>query len=239
MSLGTPYEIGTNTVGSNFGQGITVTTATSPGDTILVTCSNSSTGGATVSSITDSASNTYTRVTASPALPITTDEFADLWISTTGGQLTTADTISVTWSTSNGNKTHVAVGCPGVAAAVPVDQAVDAPHATGTNPTVTSGTLAQATEMAIGICINATGAGVPTGLGSFTQLAQKQSGTAPYTTVAYYPTTSVTAVTWDVTITSAVAAMILVLLLPAGAAAGPAAARPHVASQAVNRAAYF
>jgi hypothetical protein len=229
VAFGTPYLIGTNTPASATSEPVPVTGATTLGDVILVVLGNTSSSGATVSSISDDgtgggAANSYARI----GTAVTTHEFGDVWICYSTRALTTSNTITVMWSATSGTKNCMAVGISGVASSAAVDQDVTSNQGSGTGPTVTSGTLSQATEMAIGIINNATGGGAPSGLGSFAQVAQQHTGSNAYTTVAYLDTAATTAVTWSATIVTATACMILVTLLPAAAAAASLPAQPLV-----------
>jgi hypothetical protein len=218
MAFGTPYSIGHNTAGTPATQTIVVGTGTTAGDAIIVLCGNSSAAGATISSVTDSKSNTYNPATTASV----TVEFGHVWVALNTTALTTSDTITVTYSTTTGQKGCIAVGCSGVATSSAVDQNNSA-HGSSTAPSVTSGTLAQATEMAIGVIFAASGSGVPTSP-PLTQIVTFQSGSSPQITAYYQATASTTAVTCSGTITSANWCAQIITLLPA--AAGGASATP-------------
>jgi hypothetical protein len=214
LAFGTPYLIGHNTPSTGTSQTIAVGTATTAGDAIIVATGNSSTS-TTVTSVTDSKSNTYTAAIAA----VTSSEFGHEWIALNTTALTTSDTITITYSTTTGQKGCVAIGCSGVATSSAIDQAVSA-HATSSSPSATTGTLSQATEMAIGVIFNKSTGGAPTGLGSFTSITQFQSGSSPEVTVAYLATSATTAVTFSGTITSDNWCDIVITLLPASGGAG-------------------
>lgn len=217
MGFGTPYLIGSNTPGAAATQTITVSTGTTAGDCIIVGLGNTSAAGATVSSVTDSKSNTYTRIGTAN----TTQEFGDWFIASGTTALTTSDTITVNWSSTSGTKNCLAIGASGVLAASPVDQNPAWFHSgLTTNPTVTSGTLAQAVELAIGIVNNANGGGAPSAFGSFTQVAQLHTSTNSFTTLCSMVTASTAAVTFSCTTLNAAASITLVTLLPAASVAG-------------------
>jgi len=229
MAFGTPYLIGTTgTASSAASQPVSVGTGTSAGDCIIVACGNSSAAGATISGVADSAGNVYVAADAASS----SNEFGQIWISYYGsggagtptGALTTSNTITVTYSGTSGIKNVVAAGVSGVATSNAVDQAPTPGHGTSAAPTVTSGTLAQAAELAIGVICNASAGGVPSGLGSFTPVESYQNGSSPEVTVAYLDTASTAAVTFSGTITSANWACLLITLagLPASAQAAPA-----------------
>jgi len=243
VGFGTPYLIGHSTAGSGQTQTITAGTATSPGDAIIVAHSSSSTSGATISSMSDSAGNSYSRII--PAAN-TTNEFGDLWAALpqnnggTTAALTTSNTITVNWSTSTGEKLSVAAGVPGVNVTSAVDQDPAPGHGTSTSPTVSTSTLAQSTEMAIGV-LNNPDTDAPSSV-NLTQLTQQQSATSPYVTICYEQTSSTTAVTFGGTLPASLnwCAMLVTLLpaAPAVTAAAPAQVpppRPRGSSRAVIR----
>jgi hypothetical protein len=227
VTFGTPYLIGHNTPGTPATQTITVTTATAPGDAIVVACGNSSAAGATISSVSDSKGNSYTAAIAA----VTATEFGQPW--TSGGQnaLTTSDTITVTYSTTTGVKGAMAAGVPG-ANGTAVDQAGSG-HASSTAPSATTaGTLSVAEEMAIGIIFNNSAGGVPSGLGSFTSAGSFQSGSSPEMTIAYQQVSATSAVTFSGTISPSNTWSAFVLTLVASG-------RLVAVSQAVSRAAVY
>src|ERR1700691_5122716 len=118
MAFGTPYLIGTTGAASTAtSQSIVIATGTTAGDIILVATGNSSSSGATVTGVTDSHSNVYLpSLTASVS-----NEFGQVWIAAYGScgpgtnttALTTANTITVTYSATSGEKVCIAVGVTG------------------------------------------------------------------------------------------------------------------------------
>jgi hypothetical protein len=225
VGFGTPYLIGTSTPGTAQTETINVSTATGRGDAIVVACANSSSAGAAVSGVADSKGNVYTAAIAA----VSSNEFGQPY--TSGGQnaLTTSDTITATYSTTTGEKLLMAVGVPGACGAA-VDQAASA-HGTSMSPSVTSGALAIAEEMAIGIILNALAGGAPSDLGSFTLIDSFQSGSSPEATMAYLQVSATTAVTFSGTITSTTWCAFVLTMTASG--------RLAVASQAVNRASFY
>jgi hypothetical protein len=220
MAFGTPYSIGHNTAGTAAVQTIVVATGTTAGDAIIVCTGNSSTS-VTITSVTDSKSNSYAAATTAS----TSFEFGQIWLALNTTALTTSDTITVTYSTTTGNKGCIAVGCSGVVTSSAVDQAPTPAHAGSTAPTVTTGTLAQATEMAIGCIFSAVGGGVPSAP-SLTQIVNFQSGSSPEVTAYYQATVATTAVTCSATLgASSNWCAAIITLLPA--AGGGAAATPQ------------
>ena len=211
MAFGTPYYIGSNTPGTAEAQTITVGTGTTAGDAIIVLtgCSNTS---VTISSVTDSKSNTYTAAISA----VVTEEFGQVWISPDSTALTTSDTITVNYSSTSGEKLAVAVGASGVAASSEVDSAKASAEGGTASPSVTSGTLAHASELAIGVIFSKDTSGTPSGFGSFTLTTSQQSGTSPYVTVCYLVTSSTAAVTFSGTITAANWAAFIIPLLSGG-----------------------
>lgn len=199
MSFGTPYLIGPSTVGTGVTQTITPVTATAAGDAIIVACGCSSTSVA-VSSVTDSKSNSYAAATGA----VTSYEFGQVWIATGTTALGTSDTITVTYSTTSGEKLAVAVGASGVASSSAVDTgAVASAESNTATPSVTSGTMATSSELVIGVLACKDTSGVPVVASPFTQVTEQQSGSSPYITVAYLDASSTAAVTFSASITAA------------------------------------
>jgi hypothetical protein len=223
VALGTPYYIGRSTAGSGTSQTITVSTATTAGDTIIVAHSSSSSTGATISAMSDSAGNTYTRIISAASTAV---EFGDLWAalpqnnSGTTAALSTSATISITWSATSGEKLSVAIGVSGVATASAVDQAPAAAHGTSTSASVSTGALAQGGELAIGFLLNQDTA-APSSV-AWTQLTQQQSSTSPYVTVCWEDPAGTTALTFTGSFASSLnwCAMV-VTLVPAVLAQAP------------------
>ena len=224
--FGQPFLAGHSPGNAAATQVITITTPTQAGDAILIALANSSSAGATVSSITDSAGNTYSRVI--PAAGVTS-EFGDLWAAFGTTALSAGQSVTVTWSTATGAKMCVAIAVPGVAGP---DQAPTVTHGTSTTPSITSGTLLAADELVIGVLNNSLAdAPLPTlnGAQGISRVVQAQAGTSPYVTVCYAQTSSTAAVTYSAKIAaSATWCAMMVTLQPAAVfppQTGPARAR--------------
>jgi hypothetical protein len=234
MRFGTPYLIGASTVGSGTAQTIVVSTATSPGDAIIVAHSNSSSGGAAITSMSDTPGNSYSRII--PAAN-TTNEFGDMFAAIpqnnngTTKPLAVSSTIAIGWSTTSGEKLSVAIGVAGVNVTQAVDQDPAPGHGTSEAPTVSTGTLAQPYELAIGVLNNADTA-APSSV-AFTQLTQQQGSTSPYVTICYEITGSAADVTFSGTFGSSLnwCAMLVTFL--------PSTARNLIAGQAVPRSYFY
>ena len=189
-----PYLIGTADSNANSATlTIAVATATAAGDAIVVAAANS--GTTAVSGVTDSKGNTYTSET-STASQISTS----VWVAngpTTA--LTTSDTITVTYAATNTNvKAAVAGGVTGYSA---VD-VTPAPASNGgsINPSIASGTLAQAAEVIWFIFANGNGGGSPTGFTNCTSLGTASGNSAEFLTLAYDVVSATTSVTGSCTI---------------------------------------
>ncbi len=215
--MANPYLIGTNTPATGTSQAVPVATGTGTGDTVIV-AAGSSAAASTVSSVTDTKGNTYTRLETAAS----GGSMGDWWISANATPLTTSDTITVTFGAGTGTKTCVAGGVPGVASS-PVDQIPAWVASNSTNaPSVTTGTLAQASEIAIGVLNNESVAGAPVIGSGFTQFAQVQAGASPFTTLAYKSVASTSAITFSASWASLAGAAISVVTLKIPAAAAPA-----------------
>lgn len=218
----TPYAVGHNTPATGTSQVITITGAVALGDCIIVLC-GSTAAASTVSTVTDSQSNAYSRIVT----PASTSLFNGDWFicKSAATALTVSDTITVTFGAATGTKTALAIGVPGVTSN-PVDQGPAwVASASTTAPSVTTGTLSQATEIAIGGINSEAVAGAPTIGSGFTQISQVQSGASPFTTLAYKNVSSTAAVTFSATMGSAAGAAIDVVTLLVPAAAAPVTQR--------------
>lgn len=190
----TPYKIGGGTAGTGAASPLTfaVTQATTAGDVIVV---GVGAGGATPTGVTDTKGNTYT-LKLSDTTQINTYVFAAL--ATTA--LTTSDTISVTFSAAT-SQDATAIGCSGLAAA-PFDQLVSANSPGSTAPSVTSGTLAQASEVCIAFCTTTNTSGVITWTAPFTVLDNEHTSPTIYLGTAHNEVSSTSPVTAAGTIAS-------------------------------------
>lgn len=214
MALGTPYQIGSST-GTDSATTFTVavTTATTTGDAIVVAIGDSNTIAA---AITDSKGNVYTS-----AAGTTTGQKCSVWVALNTTALTTSDTITVTVNSTTGNHAAIVLGCSGVATASAVDQSPTPTSGTSTNPSITSGTLAQATELCLAVFQNGSGGGAPSGFGAFINLSTLHAAASSiWLSLAYDKVAATTAVTASCTITSVSWTALLITLK---AATGPTA----------------
>lgn len=194
---GVPYLIGTQADAAGASTTVvTPTVITGPGDGILVAACCPS---ATVTSVTDSAGNVYTLATADAA----GNEPTWAYLALASLPLATSGNVTVHWSSSAGAKNAVVVGVPGVKFSAAVDQAV---HADGTSasPSVTTGTLAQASETAITIVSAANAGGGITWGGGWTGLGAAHTGSTQWTQVSWQNTTTTSPVTGTGTLAASV-----------------------------------
>jgi len=213
-----PFLIGTSGGTTASSQVINVGTAVPGGDAVMVFMGASTVSSQTVTGVTDSKGNTYARVIAAA---VTTGHFLDCWAAFGVTALTTSDTITITWSSALTGKTQAAIGISGVpsTSAAAVDQKTTASGAS-TTPTVTTGTLAQASEVAIG-CINSTNVQTI----SFTALSS--TTTTVDQTTGYTNTSSTAAVTMTGSASdSGWGAAVITLKLTATGPAAPAQIPP-------------
>src|SRR5581483_3218100 len=116
--------------------------------------------------------------------------------------LTTLDTVTVTYSSTNGTKCAGVIGCAGVSALQPVDQAVGADNAGSANPAVTSGVLASPNQVAIAVCGSGNGGGAITWGAGWTPLVSQHNGVGQWLAMAYQVAPSSAALTASGTLTS-------------------------------------
>jgi hypothetical protein len=199
--VGTPYLIGSiATIASGNTAVAGVTTATAEGDAIVVAATNS--GALTVTGVTDTPGNSYRQVVSSAA------EFtSSMWVADTVNnldgtlQLTTADTITVTYSGTSVNSRNVVAGGATGYSGVDVTPAV-ASAASGTSPAIASGTLAQASEVLWAAFVNGNGGGAPSAFTNCTNLATAETGPDEFLSLAYEVVDATTSVTCGCTIAS-------------------------------------
>ena len=211
MALGIPYKAcgGNSATGSATLQ-ITVTTTTVSGDCIAVWGTSN---GGTPTSVADSQGNTYAQVGSL----VTNGSLLGAWFVALGAKPLAAgtDTITLTCSTTVGSKTLSAFGCSGAATASATDQTPTPTTGTSTTPSITSGTLAQAAELALAGLVSANGGGAVTWGSSFTSPPASDSehnATAQFGSAAAITVSSAGALTASGTITSAAWGIVLVTL---------------------------
>jgi hypothetical protein len=172
----------------------TVSHAVAAGDTIALVVSSS--GGATVNTVSDSKGNTYTLAVAETAASPRTHIYTAPAVTA----LTTSDTISVTFSTAAQAFNLIGIGCSDVLA---VDVSG---HGTGTSTSpsaTTATTLSGPLELAVAAVSNGNGGGAPSWAAGWTSLSTQHTGSTQYTGAAYKLTAGTSAVTASATITSA------------------------------------
>jgi hypothetical protein len=152
MAIGTPVSLGTQTTsGGSFNTNtITLTTSAAivAADLVVVDIQIANTSVLTVSSVSDG-TNTYSKAVAQDNAGTDNHE---IWYVANAAAKATSSTITVTMSgsgdSSNG-ATIEAFRVTGITATTPLDQ-TQKQSATTASPTVTTGTLSQAVEIAFG-----------------------------------------------------------------------------------------
>jgi hypothetical protein len=209
MAFGTPYFLGHVAGGSGVSQQMTVGQQTLIGDSIIVCAGNSSAAGATITGVADSVGNVYNACAAAT----TVNQFGQVWAAVYGfsgpgtptGALTTSDVITVTFSTTSGQKMVTALACTGIISSASAVDAAASAHSTSTAMSVTSAALNSTPEMAIGVLIDQSTGGQPSsigGTGTWTEVGTFQTGTTPYVTAYYQSVSATTALTLSASITS-------------------------------------
>ncbi|MGH3120144.1 MAG: hypothetical protein ACRDND_03790 [Streptosporangiaceae bacterium] len=190
----TPYDVcnGTAATGSTtltlaVGTGAGSPGPSAAGDLIYVLLSNTS--GQDVTGVTDTQGNVYTQQETSRGT-----QRGQLWTSLATHALTltgnggSPDEITGTWAATQGTKTLIARGCPGVSSATA--DGSNGGNGTSASPSSgATGTLTQAAELAVGGIQAAVAGGTPTGLSfgtgltvaGLTEFDEITSATAPVT----------------------------------------------------------
>src|SRR5262249_49871122 len=143
---------------------------------------------------------------------------ASLWVALNCAKLTaSSDTITVTYSAADTSaKNGAAMGCAGVANATAVDVTpTPTGNAGSASPSITSGTLVQATEVVSASETNATGGGAISWGGSpAATIAGFQTAGQEFSSMAGFSVSSTASTAYGGTITSAKWAALLVSLTP-------------------------
>lgn len=194
-----PFLCGSGTNGGATTVTSSITTASGTGNGILV-IANANVGSDTLT-VADTKSNTY--VVANSETAVSSGFSKYMWLAASPTPLTTSDTVTVTGGSANMEIAVIAI--PDLASSTPVDQAVNnASTSNGTAVSVTSGTLAQATELAIAMTGSGGGGGALTWGSGWTQFfASLQAPGNGYMNVAYQITSSTSAVTASGTLAAA------------------------------------
>jgi hypothetical protein len=141
-----PYLVGTGTAASATFLTVTPTTASSAGDTLVVGASCSATS--TVSTIVDTAGNTYVQKNTSSA-----QNPCSIWVAQGATRaLSLSSTITVTFNSITGTKAAGVIGCSGLLTGVDQNPAATS-NAGSTAPSITSGTLSTSVETAVALCV--------------------------------------------------------------------------------------
>jgi hypothetical protein len=183
-----PYLIGHGQFGSA-NQVIPVSTPTQAGDLIHVAANAAATLGEHVTGITDTQNNSYTPQGASAAQVPTS-----VWTASGAtNALGTADKITVTYSGTSSQKCATACGVRGLPAS-PVDVSVPA-AANSVNPQVTSGPVAEASELVLAVFGTGFAGGVPSLGTGITLIDTEENNSSQYLTVGYTYLTSTGGIT--------------------------------------------
>jgi hypothetical protein len=194
MAIGNPVVLGTATVSGAGQTSLAFLTSTSVPAGSLITVSYAGLSGvslSTVSSVSDTGINVYTTAAISGgALSDKID--VELWYAANANIVPTNTTMTVNFTISTGagfgaliSATYVS----GIATSLPKDQTATG-SVTSSSPSVTTGALAQASEIAIGAAM-AGGSVTVTEASGFTNLVNTVSNT--YQCVLDYSITSTTA----------------------------------------------
>jgi hypothetical protein len=165
------------------------------GDAIIVACYNSSTNS--VTQVTDSAVgpqgqvNTYVKYGSGGSQNVELWYCINAWAALTSG----VDTISVSWNATGAMSHFHAIAVLGANGIMANDIAFSAGSGTGPSFTRSTGTLAQASELVIGVCdVTNAGAGI-TWTAPMTTVANLHVGANIYSNTAYDVVSSTASVT--------------------------------------------
>lgn len=198
-TVSTPYFVGAARLAyESWYLDVPVTNPTSAGETISVGINVQN--PLQVGNVYDSAGNTYKQVIVDgynvPRLAHFRALPADQWGGNTAA-LTISDYVRVEMTDWGGGEAIVAAG----AGLISVDRTAKA-HADTGSPSVTTGTLNQAYELAIATLSHGNAGGTPTWGSGFTGLYTQHAGSDNYLSVAYKKTSTTSAVTATASITS-------------------------------------
>jgi len=206
--MANPYLIGINQQATGVSSTLVITVgssgglATTAGDQIHI-AANTSSLAQTVTGITDSKGNTYAVINSDVTQVVGTE-----W-ETTGATLglNIGDTITLTFN-GTGVKAAVATGIPGVTAGHDVAPTPVA-AATGTTASITTGGLAQASEILIAVVVIGNQTTGPTWATGFTQIGSARQAGNPWVSVAYKQVSSAASSTVTANWTTSVKNVIL------------------------------
>lgn len=147
MTIGTPVQVGTGASNATANTSTAAVSNASAAGDLLVVIVGTSTSTTTITSVTDTAGNTYTA-----ANNIAGTGNLRMFYCANAAALTTSDVITAHYGATGGTKLITAISVPGVATTTPLDVNGAGTTATGTTPSIATGTLAQAAEIVIGAC---------------------------------------------------------------------------------------
>lgn len=172
ITIGTPYLLGTNAANLVNTVAITAAQNSTAGDLIIV-CTDgfASSGFGGVTGVTDTQSNHYIEVTtATSYLPPT----ASIWYAENTTALTTADTVTATWSPGLSAQLNLTVlGCSGMAAGNAADQ-VSLNYTAASAMSASTGHLALSQELAVAYWVSRQAQGAPTVTADWNSIAAFQ-----------------------------------------------------------------
>lgn len=206
-NLGTPVVIGSlsnATVQSSYT--VPITTSSGVTDTIVISASSGTVANnaPNVTSVSDSQGNVYTSIPLNPT--VNTVQVFTVWIKPDAAPLSNTDTVTVTFDAATNNQKNIfVIKCPGATTYYAVDQTVSNSLSTsGTNPSVTTGTLNYPNELALFFSNDGTAGGAPTAVGGgFTQLGSTlHAGSGLFSLAAYQLVTTEAPLTGSVTLTT-------------------------------------
>ena len=172
IAIGTPYLLGTNAANLVSSVSITAGQATTAGDLIVV-CTDgfASSGFGNVTGVTDTKSNHYTEVTGAVSYEPPT---ASVWYAENTTALTTADTVTATWSGGLSAQLNLTVlGCSGIGTGGALDQ-VSVNYTTASAMSASTGNLALDLELAVAFWVSRQAQGAPTVTDAWNSIAAFQ-----------------------------------------------------------------
>lgn len=172
MTIGTPQSLGTNSLqGNNSSITLTTTNAILAGDLVVVVVALNDTSSPTVSSVSDG-TNSYTLAKDS-GYQGNTD--ISIWYKQNAAAVGSGATITATYSAGLGGVSDgagiLAARVTGVVLTSSLDQTQSALAASASTVTATTGTLAQAIEIAFGGAVCAGGTFTYSGASGFTNIS--------------------------------------------------------------------
>lgn len=205
MAIGTPVSQGTHAYASGALSGsstMTVTTLANiaAGSLIVVATGNFDSSLRSISSVSDSAGNSYVNATTSA----NGNNKSEIWYKANCAALSSGGTITITFSSSfsaGGGGTACAASVTGVTTVGPLDQVAQNNSASATSITTTTGTLSRANEICFAASYDNDSAGVTyteasgfssinSDIASGARLALSYETVAATTAISYTPTFS-------------------------------------------------